>query len=474
MAQQPTRIVIVGAGFSGLASAFELQERLPDAELTILESQQRAGGMLWSERVNKYLVEAGPLSFAGHRLGLMKLCHRLGLTNQLLKPGPTFTKRLVLHQDGVLHTVPNGMGSALTSPLFGMGSAFRLITERLRPSGAGKNKLDESVYHFTERRLGQELAQIIADAAVTNQFAGDSRAISIRSGFSQYARAEKEFGNVFGGLPRLRKAEREAALKAGVNLDADAQSGYSFPEGMKTLSESLLARLKAQPLLGVGAQSIQRGADGMPHRWQVRCSDGNTRPADVVILACPAFKQAAIVADLDAELADSILSIPHAGVVNIALGYKRVHAPSVVDSHSILIPQRFKRDLLRIAFPSSYFPGRAPADQVLFQMTLGGWNRKEMLAWEDDALILAARKELRSLLKMTKAPQFCRLYRWPKSIPQYTLGHSQRVSKIEEQLKPHQGLFLGGNAYYGVTLHECATHAERIARQVRDLVKTSK
>ena len=105
------------------------------------------------------------------------------------------------------------------------------------------------------------------------------------------------------------------------------------------------------------------------------------------------------------------------------------------------------------------------------QMTLGGWNRKEMLAWEDDALVIATRRELRNLLKITKPPQFFHLVRWPKAIPQYTLGHSQRVSKIEEQAKPHKGLYFGGNAFYGITLHECAIQAERLAREVRDQVK---
>jgi len=471
MPPQQTRIVIVGAGFSGLATAYELQSRLPEAEITLLEMQQRVGGMLWSERVDDYLVEVGPASFPGSRLGVMKLCHRLGLTKQLITPGPAFRKRLILHHDGVIQLIPTRLGKAMTSPLFGMGSAFRLLTERLRFSGAKKNKHDESIYQFIERRVGTELAVLVADALGTAQFAGEGKAISIRTGFPQMARAEQQYGNVLAGYPRLLQAEREAAAKASIALTGDWMEHYSFKEGMRTLVDALQAKLKQPPLLGVGVQSIVQAADGLPHRWLVRCNDGVTRPADIVMLTCRAPKQAAILSDLDAELTDTIMSIPHADIISLAMGYRSEQVPGYVDSHSVLVPQRFKRDVIKIAFPSSSLPGRAGEGDVLMQLTMGGWQRKEMLSWEDDALIIAARRELRSLFKIVRPPQFVHLSRWPRAIPQYTLGHGLRVSKIEEQCKKHRGLYLGGNAYHGITLHDCAMQAERLARLVRDDVK---
>ncbi len=471
MPQQQTRIVIVGAGFSGLATAYELQSRLPEAEITLLEMQQRVGGMLWTERVDDYLAEVGPVSFPGNRLGVMKLCHRLKLMNQLIAPGPAFRKRLILHHDGVIKLIPTTLGKAMTSPLFGMGSAFRLLTDRLRFSGAKKNKHDESIYQFIERRVGTELAVLLADALGTDQFAGDGRAISIRTGFPQLARAEQQFGNVLGGYLRLLQAEREAAAKASIILNDDWMGHYSFNEGMRTLVDALSTTLKRPPLSGVGVQSIVQAADGLPHRWLVRCSDTQTRQADIVILACPAPKQAAILADLDTELADNIMSIPHADIVSLTMAYRSDQVPGHVDSHSVLVPQRFKRDVIKVAFPSSYFPKRAGVGKTLLQLTMGGWQRKEMLSWEDDALIIAARRELRNLLRIVRPPLFVHLTRWSKAIPQYTLGHGLRVSKIEEQCKKHCGLYLGGNAYHGITLHDCAMQAERLARLVRDDVK---
>ena len=471
MASQQFRIVIVGAGFSGLATAYELMQRMPEADITVLEASQRVGGMLWSERIDDYLVELGPTSFPGNRLGVMKLCQRLGLDKQLMAPAANFRKRHVLHHDGTIRPIPTSLGSALTSPLFGMLSAFRLLTERLRFSGAGKNEFDESLYEFFERRLGPELAILLADMISTDQFAGDGRAISVRSGFPHLARAEQQFGNVMNGYARLMRSERETARKAGIDLADDWMSHYSFKDGLRTLVETLRDALKQPVVLGVGVKSIVPSADGHPHRWQVRCSDDSTRHADIVVLACPAPKQAAILADLDAELADGIMGIPYAGIISLTMGYQRMQIVGPVELQSILIPQRFKREVIKIAFASSSFPGRAAEGHVLLQLTMGGWQRKEMLSWDDDALILVARRELRNLLKIIRPPRFVHLQRWPKAIPQYTLGHSQRVRKITELAQKHRGLFLGGNAYHGITLHDCAMHAERIARKVQDLVK---
>lgn len=459
------RVVVVGAGLSGLATAFQLQSRLPDASITVLESQKRLGGMIWTESKWGYLLEHGPASFPGHRLGLMKLCEQLKLTPELLSTSQTRLKRYMLH-DGILHLIPGTLGSALLSPMYGMGSAYRLISERFR--FASRNTLDESVFQFAERRVGRELGQIIADAVTTEQYAGDARAISIKAGFAQAARAEREYGSVYRGLTKLRLAERNAARQAGIKLADNVTTHYSFTEGMRTLVDKLNGQLKQPVELGVGVKSIARTTDETVGPWQVHCSDGTTRPADMVVLACPVHKQTAIVADLDPELADCLMTIPMAGIISISLAYAKEHVPELSDCLSILLPQRFKRDILKIEFSSSMFPGRAPEGKVLMQVTMGGWFRREMLSWDDDALILTARRELRNLLHIIKPPNFCQLQRWPRAIPQYTLGHTQRVSQMETFLKKHPGLYLGGNAYHGVSLHDVATHAERIARQIRD------
>ncbi|MFO0812995.1 MAG: protoporphyrinogen oxidase [Gemmatales bacterium] len=465
------RIVIVGAGFSGLSTAWELQSRLPEAQITLLEVAPEPGGTLQGYRRDGYLVEYGPISFPGHRLGLMKLCHKLELTKDLLAPSSAMSRKYILHE-GQLQAVPQKLGAALTSPLLGFGSAFKLATERFRSNSGGKSKADETVAQFAERRVGPELGSIVADTLATEYFCGEGKAISVRAGFPQLARAEREYGSVLAGWPRLKEAERLAAAKAGITLTSDVTQHYSFADGLKTLAQRLVDKLQAKIELGIGAQTLRPAADGMGCRWLVHTSDGQVRQADHVILTCALWKQAALLADTDTALADAMLAIPHAGIITMALGYPRSLVPDVVESQQIVLPQRYKRELLRIEFPSSLFPHRAPDNHVLLQITMGGFHRPELMAWDEDALIVTVRRELRALLRIVKPPKFCHIRRMPRAMPQYTLGHQNRIQQVENLARAHPGLHVGGNALHGISLHDLAALAERTARTIRDEVKT--
>lgn len=470
MAEVQPKVVIVGGGLSGLATAFELQSRLQNADIQVLEASQQLGGMLKTIKKQGYLVELGPLSFPGNSLGIMKLCHQLKLIDQLISANPMASRRYIVH-DNALQPIPNTLSQALTSPLYGMGSAYRLVTERFRSSHAAKDKLDESVYQFIERRVGTELADILADALTTERFGSDGKVISIRSGFAELTRAEREYGSVISGWSKLKESERKAAAKAGIKLSTTEQT---FAEGMGALINALQERLKQPAICGVGVTSIKPAAEGMEYRWRIECSDGETRYADVVVLSCSISKQAAMLADLDHEISDLMMQIPLAGIITLSLGFHRQHVPEIVESQGIIVPQKLNKDILKLDFASSLFPDRAPKGKVLLQLTMGGSARKEMLSWEEDTIILAARRELRNMLRMTKPPQFCHLQKWPRVLPQYVLGHQARIAKITERAKRYDGLYLAGNAYHGITLSETVSHAERIARTIRDIVRTQR
>jgi protoporphyrinogen/coproporphyrinogen III oxidase len=287
----------------------------------------------------------------------------------------------------------------------------------------------------------------------------------VRAGFPELNRAEREFGSVITGYTKMKEAEKQAAAKAGIQL---TKLEYTFAEGMQTLINALQAKLTQPALTSVGVVNIQPAAEGKEHRWLLHCCDGKTRSADVIILACSIARQSALVADLDHELADLMMQIPVAGIISLSLGFQRQHVPDIVESQGILLPQKLNKDVLRIDFVSSIFPDRVPPGKVLMRLTMGGMGRKEMLSWEEDALILAARRELRSTLRMVKPPVFCHVQKWPRGLPQYTMGHQGRVAKILERAKRHEGLYLAGNAYHGITLSETASHAERVARTIRD------
>src|SRR5262249_42606270 len=163
-------------------------------------------------------------------------------------------------------------------------------------------------------------------------------------------------------------------------------------------------------------------------------------------------------------LADLVLQIPYAPVVVVALGFRQEEIPAgAPDGFGFIAPQRTRRDVLGVQFCSSIFPERAPDRRVLFRALCGGVNRRDVLTWDEDKLILAARNELKRALGLRHPPDFQHIVRWDQAIPQYTLGHRERVAQIETLAARHPGLVLSGNAYHGVALNDCTERALIVA-----------
>lgn len=465
---RPPRIVVVGAGISGLATAFHLQEALPAASVSVLENQPRVGGALWTERRDGYQVEHGPNGFLGNQASTLRLCQSLGLKEELIEPTTEGQQRFFWHEDR-LEPVPAGLRGLLASRLVSFGGLLRLVTERFRRGRGLATLPDESVYQFAERRVGKALAEVFADPVTTDLYAGDPKLLSIRSCFPRVAKAELLHGSVTGGLKRLHKQEQDRARQAGGPEPHARPVLLSFPQGMGRLVDTLQARLKTPPRAETGVKQVSRGGDP-DDSWEVLTDRGERLAADAVVLACPAMRQAGMLADLDGDLAEALLSIPYSSVVVVALGYRREHVPGIVESYGVVVPQRHRRDVLGVQFCSSIFRDRAPAGHVLLRAVCGGWHRREMACWEDDLLVTVVRRELRNLLGVTRPPEFMTIARWPKGIPQYTLGHAKRVETIERLAAAHPGLFLAGNAFHGVSVNDCTKQSERVAKKVQDFL----
>jgi oxygen-dependent protoporphyrinogen oxidase len=185
-----------------------------------------------------------------------------------------------------------------------------------------------------------------------------------------------------------------------------------------------------------------------------------------VVLTCPAYRQAVILADLDTELAERVSGIPYNRVAVVGLGYRRADVPGDLDGFGYIAPQRTRRDVLGVQWCSSIFPQRAPDGAVLLRAMCGGWHRPEIVGWDDGRLLDAVRAELRLAMGIIAPPLFYSIIRWDRAIPQYHLGHLERVAWIEERAGRYPGLFLGGNAYYGVALNDCTEQAAQLAGRV--------
>ncbi len=454
-----SRVVIVGAGISGLATAFRLQQRLPNSEITVLEANARPGGTIWTERRDGFQFEVGANGFLDNQPRTVNLCARLGLAQELI-PAAEVARHRYLFLNDRLHLLPEGLWSFLRTPLLNWRSKLALLTERWRRPRAEES--DESVHDFIRRRTTREVAEVFGDALVTGIHAGDPKLLSMKAAFPRIAEWERRHGSVRAGMAQAARERRALAEARGEPYRRGGRL-LGFRDGLRVLIETLCRRLARPPLLGVRVGRIERTA---PDAWLVQGEGDRAWPADAVVLACPAPRQAEMLRHFDPTLAQTIGEIAYSPAVVVALGYRREDVPIRLEGFGYIAPQRTRRDVLGLLWCSSIFPNRAPDGRVLLRAIAGGWHRGDVLSWDDGTLLRAVRRELRAAMQVEAAPVFHEIVRWPQAIPQYHVGHTERVRRIESLAATHAGLFLTGNAYHGVALNDCTEQAERVGEQV--------
>jgi oxygen-dependent protoporphyrinogen oxidase len=459
-----SKVVIVGGGISGLAVAYRLREAMPAVEVTVLEQSDRPGGTVWTEREGGFQVEAGPNGFLDTKPATLELCRAVGLGDRVIPASEAAGKNRYLFLGDKLRPLPGGLLSFLGTDLLSWRGKLSLILERFRRRPA--HDRDESIAAFARRRAGKEAAEVLADALVTGIYAGDPALLSVRATFPRLAALEREHGSVLKGMARAARQRRAEARARGQAYQRPGRM-WSFREGLRLLIEALHERLAGRVLLGVDVRSVRRDAGGGPE-WVVAAEGKDRWTADAVVLTCPAYRQAGLLAELDRELAELIGGIAYNRIAVVALGYRHEDVPGWLNGFGFIAPQRLRRDVLGVQWCSSIFPDRAPPGAVLLRAMCGGWHRAEVAGWDEPRLLEAVRAEMRLAMNITAPPVFHRLIRWDRAIPQYHLGHQDRVARIEAAAARHPGLFPGGNAYYGVALNDCTEQGERLAGRVRD------
>jgi oxygen-dependent protoporphyrinogen oxidase len=363
-----------------------------------------------------------------------------------------------------LRCLPASFVAFLRSDVVSWRGKLALLTERFRT--ARRSMSDESVEAFARRRAGPEITRVLVDAFVTGIFAGDPSLLSVRAAFPRLPALERQYGSVLKGLTSsARQRRREAAARGETNYRPGRL--WSFQDGLRQLIETLCARLRAPVRFGVAIKRLERHSTG----WLVRGEGQDRWDADAVVLTCPAYQQAALLADLDGELAMQIGAIPYNRVAVVALGYRRADIASPLDGFGYLTPRGSRRDVLGVQWCSSTFTGRAPEGMAMLRAVCGGWQRPEIVNWDDTRLIRAVTAELRVSMGITAQPVFERIIRWDRAIPQYHVGHLERVAAIEARTARHLGLFLAGNAYRGIALNDCTEQAEILTAHIAQFLQ---
>ncbi len=454
-------VVVVGGGLTGLTVAFRLKQFAPGAAVTVLEPRDRPGGNIVTEMHRGFRVEGGPNGFLDRTPAVPDLVRDLGLSDRLVAASDGSRKNRYVFVGNKLRKLPGGPFGLLTTSLLSLRGKWQLLTEPWRKTPSPD--AEESVHEFVTRRAGKEAADVFADALVTGIHGGDPVLLSVAAAFPRLPVMEREAGSIVRGFMRAAK-KRKADAKAQNEPPPGPMKMWSFREGLGVLVEGLSARLGASVKCGVAVQSVMEETSVAP--WKVYGESGYAWSADAVVLACPAYEQAAILAELNQPLADELATIPYNRIAVVALGYHANHCPGRHDGFGYIAPQNTRRDVLGVQWCSSIFPDRAPQGYVLWRALCGGVHRAEQVEWDDDRLAKAVHEEIKLAMGVTGEPVFRRIVRWPNAIPQYVIGHLDRVARIDAHARAHPGLFLTGNSFRGVAMADCVDQAGEVAAKV--------
>jgi len=452
------RIVIIGGGLSGLAAAYRIRQSQPPGELVLLESRPRLGGNVHTETRDGFTIEHGPNGFLDSKPATIRLCRDLGIGDRLLAASEGSRKNRYVYLRDQLHALPGSPLGLLRTPVLSWKGKLAMLAEPFRRR-RGDLPADESIAEFARRRFGREAADVFVDALVTGIHAGDPEKLSVRAAFPRLPLFEREAGSVLKGFLRAAKQRRHDAVARGETPGPSRM--WSFPGGLQELIDALAKELPGVTRCGVNVTSIEKAETG----WRVRAG-GQAWEADLVIDTAPAYAQAEHVAGLDPTLAGELAAIRYNRIAVVFLGYREADAPLNPDGFGYIAPQNTRRDVLGVQWCSSIFQGRAPAGFVLWRALCGGVNRAEVAELPDDRLLQVVHREMEVVMKVTAAPAFTQVVRWPRAIPQYEVGHPARVGRIEALAKAHPGLILGGNHLHGVALNDCTEQAEQLAARV--------
>ncbi len=443
------RVLVVGGGISGLATAWWLSRLGVDVE--VWEASARAGGKIRTRRADGFVIEDAAALVMRFRPEVDRLVDGVGLAGARLRRPPTSPRYLV--KDGALMAVPMRLGAMVTSPLWSLRGKMRLLAEPF--IGRGERD-DESVSEFVTRRLGREVLERAMEPYLSGPLASDPDLAEARSVLPRLTTLERGYGSLTAGVLAHRVMRRRTACAA---------EGFSFRDGMTALVDGLAASLGARVRLGHEVEAIEP-EDGA---WRVEaCSAGgrHTVTARHVVLCSAADAAARVLAPLDPELSGLLDGIAYAPVSVVHLGFESGVVAHPLEGTGFLVPRSEGLALTGCLWTSSMFSGRASPGHVLLTCYLGGSRRPEAVDWDDDQTLSAVLGELDGLLGLPCNPGLVRIHRHCQGLPLYHGAYQARLETIDRRLRALPGLHLVGNYRAGVSVQDRIACGRTVAARI--------
>jgi oxygen-dependent protoporphyrinogen oxidase len=457
-------VVVVGAGISGLTTAFWLHRS--GVDVTVLEREKWVGGTMRTLRTDGWLVEMGPNSALETTPLFSEMFDALGISGQRMYASSESNRRYIL-RGGLLHALPMSPGAFLKTRLWSTRAKLRLLREPF----TGRAGKEESIAEFVERRLGSEFLDYAINPFVAGVYAGNPEDLSVRLAFPKLFALEEKYGGLVKGMILGARDRRKRAETA-----KDRARMFSFVSGMQTFPDAIAEVLADRVELAAAVISVGRvrgaaehGTKGLEVTYE---RDGEKRAltADAVILAVPAYTASMILRNLSAQTADRLDAVYYPPVAEVFLGFHEDQFTMALDGFGYLVPAKESRNVLGTIWSSSIFPGRAPEGHVALTTFVGGARQPGLLDGDDDHIMRLVLDDINSIMGVRGQPVFTRSIRWRRAIPQYNLGYQSLLTSLEELERDVPGLFLCSNYRGGIAVGDCVMSGKSTATRAEDYV----
>jgi oxygen-dependent protoporphyrinogen oxidase len=439
-------VIVVGAGISGLVAAGRHKQARRD--VLVVDASDRPGGVIRTREVDGFLFEQGPNSV---RMTdeLEALARELGIEEELIYGAPR-APRYLFH-GGRLVPAPMGPGSLLKTPLLSKRAKLRVLGEPFarRP----RDEAEATIEAFITRRLGREVHDVLVSAFISGVYAGDTSRLSAEAVFPKLVEMERDHGSLLRGAIAAVRARKSAP---GPKQKRRPMTIASFVPGLGRLPERLGEALGEALALNAPVESIERAGD----RFVVNAG-GEAREAREVVVATDAGAAARLLAPLSARAAELLDGIEYPPLASVTLAYERDEVTHDCTGFGFLAPRGEGLRTLGGIFPSSLFPGRAPEGWHSFTCFVGGATDPGVADLDDQRVVEQVAADLERAVGATGEPRVLSVARWPRAIPQYTLGHTARVAEIEREAAS-AGVRMLGNYLHGVSVGDCVAAAAAI------------
>ncbi|GBD92107.1 protoporphyrinogen oxidase [bacterium BMS3Abin04] len=448
------KIVILGAGISGLATALQLQD--DGFDITVLEKNSEPGGSMISEQTEGFLVEYGPNSGLETTPVIRKIVDSVGLSGKMIYANEKGNKRYIL-KNNQLFPLPMGGSQFLKTKLFSTKAKLRLLKEPF--VGKSEDGYYQSISDFVRRRLGQEFLDYAINPFVAGVYAGNPDKLSVKSAFPKLYRLEEVYGGLIKGMIKGAKERKNNAEKSKQNAKM-----FSFKNGMQSLPKAIASKIKNIEF-NCEIKSVQKDIDGYKISY-IQNGEPKIISSPKILSTLPAYVAAKVFKSIDEELSKHLNQIYYPPVMALTLGFDKANIGQSLDGFGYLIPAKENKSYLGAIWSSVIFEGRAGADKAVFTIFVGGARSPELFDLSEDKLIQKILLEFKEIMQISSDPVFMKKKFWHKAIPQYNIGYIEHENYFNKFEADNPGLYLSGNYRGGISVGDCIKNSETVANKI--------